>query len=368
MVRLAVIDKYNHVIGYLDNEPKYANHYYDELLHTYLEGSAALFEFTVQANPTTANLVQVGNKVSFIYQNKSYYFNIFQTEQTEREITATCYGSNFELLNELAPAHESTEGQSIEYYLNLFITSPGAIEIGLNEVSEKRIAAKWTSQDETLLARVFSLANIFEAEIELVSVLKDNYTLDKIVLNIYNKHSNHFQGLGQNRQDISLRYGNDIDNIKRTVDISELYSQILPVGKDDGGNPIFIHSVEIDEWIDGQHYVSKAGLDTMENKSAWERFPSSIKTGYILYRVDTEYKNVADLAGYALRKLQDISQPKVTYEVEGFYENLNIGDTVPLHDEAFDPPLHLKARVTEQEISWSNIDKCKTTFANYREL
>lgn len=368
MVRLAVIDKHNHVIGYLDNEPKYANHYYDELLHTYLEGSAALFEFTTQANKDTSNLIQVGNKVAFVYQEKQYYFNIFQTEQDEREIKATCYASCFELLNETAPAHEQTTPATIEYYLNLFVTSPGAIEIGINEVSKKRIAAKWPSQTETLLARIFSLANIFEAEIEIVPVLKDNYTLDKTILNIYNKHSNHFQGLGQTRQDISLRYGNDIDNIKRTVDISELYSQILPVGKDDGGNPIFIHSVEIDEWIDGQHYVSKAGLDTMENKTAWERFPSSIKTGYILYRVDTEYKNVTDLAGYALRKLQAISQPKVTYEVEGYY-SLDIGDTVKIIDEAFNPPLTLKARVVEQEISFTNpTERNKTTFSNYREL
>lgn len=365
-VRMAILDKRNSVIGYLDNSQYNSLHYYDEMLHTFLEGSASLFEFTVPSHRKTSRLIQVGNKISFVYNTTNYYFNILGTEENEREIKATCYASCFELLNEQAIEYESTTGKHITEYLDMFITTPGAFEVGINEVESRTRTAKWTGNSDTILNRIYSLANIFEAEIEFVPILNDNYTLKKTILNIYKKHSSSNQGLGQNRQDVSLRYGVDVDTITRSIDISELYTQIKPIGKDDNNNPIYIHDWSYDNVIDGQHYVSKAGLDTIENETMWDRFPSTIKTGYIRYIWNTDYKTVNDLAGHALQKLQEISQPKVEYKVEGFYD-LKIGDVVTIHDEAFETPLNLKARVVEQKICFTDPIKNETVFDNYTE-
>ena len=51
-------------------------------------------------------------------------------------------------------------------------------------------------------------------------------------MNVYNENSDTNQGVGQNRDDIILRYGKDISGITKTSDITELYTAITPTGTD----------------------------------------------------------------------------------------------------------------------------------------
>jgi hypothetical protein len=60
------------------------------------------------------------------------------------------------------------------------------VTLGINEVSGKSIQYEWTGTD-TLLARLFSLANVFEAEAEFLPVLNEDYSLKQIVMNVYNE-------------------------------------------------------------------------------------------------------------------------------------------------------------------------------------
>ncbi|AZF90413.1 host range and adsorption protein [Streptococcus phage CHPC640] len=81
--------------------------------------------------------------------------------------------------------------------------------------------------------------------------------------------------------------------------------------------------------------------------------------------IDTDSEDV--LISTALRNLRKFCYPAITYEVDGFLD-LDIGDTVKIQDDGFKPMLILEARVSEQEISFSNPVENKTVFANFQAL
>ena len=81
--------------------------------------------------------------------------------------------------------------------------------------------------------------------------------------------------------------------------------------------------------------------------------------------VETDSEDV--LISTALRNLRKFCYPAITYEVDGFLD-LDIGDTVKIQDTGFSPTLMLEARVSEQQISFSNPIENKTVFANFQAL
>lgn len=81
--------------------------------------------------------------------------------------------------------------------------------------------------------------------------------------------------------------------------------------------------------------------------------------------VETDSEEV--LISTALRNLRKYCYPAITYEVDGFLD-LDIGDTVKIQDTGFSPMLMLEARVSEQQISFSNPVENKTVFANFQAL
>ena len=80
---------------------------------------------------------------------------------------------------------------------------------------------------------------------------------------------------------------------------------------------------------------------------------------------DTDEPN--ELRRLAYLKLKQHCYPAITYEVDGFVD-VEIGDTVQIYDDGFSPALIVKARVTEQKISFTNPASNKTAFANFKAL
>jgi len=81
--------------------------------------------------------------------------------------------------------------------------------------------------------------------------------------------------------------------------------------------------------------------------------------------VDTDNEEV--LISTALRNLRKYCYPAITYEADGYFD-LDIGDTVKIQDTGFAPMLVLEARVSEQQISFTNPSESKTVFANFQAL
>lgn len=367
-VRIAILDPEDQVLGYMDNTAPSALHYYDDELHEYLQGNAYTYNFSCNAGHEDSQYIVEGNKIAFrdAWQQKDYYLNIVHVEKDELEIRAECYGLLFELLNEEKEEYAAAQAMTFSQYYAIF-DPEGSTVIGLNEVSDKSIKHEWTGT-ETLLARLYSLANVFSAEIEFITELNDDYSLKRVVANVYREHSDTDQGIGRERTDITLRYGKEVTGVTKTSDITDLYTAIQPTGKDG----LTIASIVREEYDSNGNveYFTVYGDGAIRAKQARDRFPSNLskkEDGYILRFWSYDTDNVEMLYGQALAELKKLSVPQISYEVEGYFDTA-IGDTVNIVDEAYQPTLHLNARVTEQIRSFTDPTQNKTTFSNFRGL
>ncbi|MFR5287681.1 MAG: phage tail protein [Mediterraneibacter gnavus] len=363
-IRIAILSTNNTPVAYMDNGHKKSMHYWNDELHEYLQGTANAYTFTVNAKHPDAQHVTAGNKVAFNYRRKSYYLNIVNTHQTEQTITATAWSLSFELINEDAGEYKAGKAMSFEEYLAIF-DAERTLKLGLNEVSDKRITNEWTGTT-SVLKRLFSLANVFSAEIEFETVLNRDYSLKEIVLNVYRKHSDTDSGVGEYRNDIVLRYGKGITGIRKTTDAEKLYTCIQPTGKD-GLTINGLDKKEYDENGNIEYFTDGAIIRAPQ---ARDRFPSNIVNkadAYILMRKEYDTDSKDKLYSMALSDLKTASEPVVTYEVDGYFDT-NIGDTVRMQDQEWTPVLYLQARVSEQIRSLTNPKTAKTVFTNYKEL
>lgn len=363
-IRIAILSANNTPVAFMDNQHKKSMHYWGDELHEYLQGAANTYTFTVSAKHQDAENVTAGNKVAFIHKGESYYLNIVNTEQTEETITATAWSLSFELINEDAGEYKAGQAMSFEEYLAIF-DAERTLKLGLNEVSDKRITNEWTGTT-SVLKRLFSLANVFSAEIEFETVLNKDYSLKEIVLNVYREHSDTNSGVGEYRNDIVLRYGKGITGIRKTTDAEKLYTCIQPTGKD-GLTINGLDKKEYDENGNIEYFTDGAIIRAPQ---ARDRFPSNIvnkEDAYILLRKEYDTDNQEKLYSMALSDLKTASEPVVTYEVDGYFDT-NIGDTVRMQDQEWTPVLYLQARVSEQVRSLTNPKTAKTVFSNYKEL
>lgn len=363
-IRIAILSANNTPVAFMDNQHKKSMHYWGDELHEYLQGAANTYTFTVSAKHQDAENVTAGNKVAFIHKGKSYYLNIVNTEQTEETITATAWSLSFELINEDAGEYKAGKAMSFEEYLAVF-DAERTLKLGLNEVSDKRITNEWTGTT-SVLKRLFSLANVFSAEIEFETVLNSDYSLKEIVLNVYRKHSDTDSGVGEYRNDIVLRYGKGITGIRKTTDAEKLYTCIQPTGKD-GLTINGLDKKEYDENGNIEYFTDGAIIRAPQ---ARDRFPSNIvnkEDAYILMRKEYDTDSKDKLYSMALSDLKTASEPVVTYEVDGYFDT-NIGDTARMQDQEWTPVLYLQARVSEQVRSLTNPKTAKTVFTNYKEL
>ncbi len=366
-VRIAVLDAYDRVCAFMDNQALKALHYYDDELHSYLEGAANTYCFKAGAKHEDSACLEEGNKLAFCYNDRDYYLNIMKVVRTEYVVEVVAYSLSFELLNEQKEAYKASRAMSFAEYLAV-IDYEKTVVLGINEVSDKRIMHEWTGT-ETILARLFSLANVFGAEAEFVPVLNNDHSLNRIIMNVYKQHDSECQGIGSRRTDFVLRYGVNVRGITKTSDITELYTAIRPFGR----NGLTVTSLDKAEYdVDGKlEYSSPRGNRNVLAVQARDRFPSNLMSKesdrYIakIWEYDTD--NVNLLYGRALAELKKLCVPKASYEVDGYFDT-DIGDTVVIEDEEYNPPLYLQARVTEQVRSFTDPTRNKTTFDNFTEL
>lgn len=364
-IRIAVLSANDELHTFMDNEAPEALHYYEDELHEYLQGAANTFSFTsMTKHPDSIYLVE-GNKLAFVYNGRDYYLNIMSVSRDEYEVEVEAFSTSFELLNESVGEYDPGKAVSFESYLNTF-DPEHSLSLGINEVSELNVWHKFTGQ-ETILKRLYSVADLFMAELEFVPELNADHSLKRTVLNVYREHSDKNQGVGKDRTDIKLRYGVNVNGIRKTTDITELATAIRPTGAD-GLNLLGFESTRKDEKGNIEFQTVKNSYDVWAVQ-ARDRFPSN-RVSYDRYIVQTkeyEENDVNSLFLAALNDLKKMCVPKVTYEVDGYFDT-GIGDTVMIEDDGYNPTLYLQARVSEQVRSFTESSRNKTIFSNFKEL
>ena len=171
-----------------------------------------------------------------------------------------------------------------------------------------------------------------------------------------------------------MKYGKNLKTITRTIDKTGIYNTVVPTGKDEHGNVIGISG--LGPWSvnnakgEREFYQSGAALYA---PLSMQMYPSTFthSTGdrdqWTRKDMTVESSNPEVIRSAAYRELKKNCYPAVTYEAEGFAD-LEIGDTVKVYDDGFNPTLLLEMRVSEQVISFTNPKNNKTTFSNAKAL
>ncbi|HCS30672.1 MAG TPA: hypothetical protein DIW21_04935 [Enterococcus sp.] len=372
--RFVVLDQNESFLCYIDNSSSEGLFFDNESFHTYFNGTAFSLEMNVVASLGSKSLLsnlECGHKIHFTDNNRGYAATIMAVENSNsmNSNKITCWGGSLELNNSVVQAYQATKAMSFAEYLAIF-DPEGSLTIRTNELSDKKLKLSWDGES-TLLARIISLITNFDAEFRIVQELGDRYKVNRTYIDSYHEYDQTHNGIGQRRNDIRIRYGENATNIERTVDIRELATAIRPEG-DDGLTIVGLTKTETDEAGSTEYFTFKES-GWIYAPQARDRFPSNLmgkntNDRYIgvPWSYSTKDKNI--LYGQGLAELKKLCQPKVTYNVEGYFEGLNLGDIVRIEDYGFEPMLLLEARVYEIEKSWTRPQNTKYTFANYREL
>ena len=354
-VRIAIRDSTDsHNVAFFDN--KAGIKYKSANLLRFLAGSASIL--TIKYNSKDIDSIRSGCKLAFRYKNRDYWLNVMSFEKKGFEVELTAYSLGLELNNETRGEHKPANAMSIAEYV-AYYDPEHALTIGINEVSDKRIKLEWTGTD-TILARLFSVANSFGAELDFNVELNDDYSLKRQVLNIYKKGN-----LGTNKVSQPVRVGKELKVINYSDNIKELRTAVRATGKDgltiDGLNKkIYDNNKDLLYYSSGMTVYAPQSRD---------RFPSVGKGSNDNWIVkdlgETQYETKEALWGYMYGEIQKISVPEITYEVEGAID-AGIGDTQTLIDGIhFEPALYVQARVSELEDDILTGKVTKSTFINF---
>lgn len=354
-VRIAIRDSTDtHVVGFFDNQNGIKYHAAD--LTRFLKGSCSYLVIKYRSKDITK--VKSGCRLAFRYKGKDYWMTIKSVKKTGYQMEITAYSLSLEANEEKRGAYKASRAMSIREYVNVF-DPEHSLEVGINEIADKSIKLEWSGTD-TVLARLYSIANSFGAELEFVTELNSDYSLKRHVLNIYRAGN-----LGKIKTGLPIRVGKDLKVINYSDDINDIKTAIRGSGKD--GLTI--------AGLDKKIYDEKGKLlfysqgNTIYAPQSRDQFPSVTKKtddGWIvLENGETEHDSKESLFGYLLAELKKRCVPKIAYSTEGKV-NGEIGDTLTLIDsEHYDPPLYVQARISEQTESLLGVNTDKTTLTNF---
>ena len=376
-------------VAFVDNSKQSTLNFYNDTWTRSLQTGSSTFEFTVfkkaikSDTPTQKAYSHLNERawVSFKYHGKSFIFNVMQVEENEQTIKCYCENLNLELINEVANPYKATKAMSFaEYCEAMDLLNYTHLSIGNNEISDYKRTLEWEGQ-ETKLARLLSLAKRFDAEIEFDTQLNADSTIKKFSINVYHENDDTHQGVGRIRNDLQLKYGKNITSITRRVDKTGIFNTIRPKGKRrvKNGTGEEVEEVVTIRGLDEWKKYNKEGVcefyqrnESLYAPISMQLYPSTFSHGTAddqWTRKDFSYDtdNPKELRRLAYNELKKHCYPAITYEVDGFVD-VEIGDTVKIHDAGFNPLLVVQARVTEQKISFSNPASNKTIFSNFKAL
>ncbi|MBS6902405.1 hypothetical protein [Streptococcus anginosus] len=353
-VRIAIRDTTDsHNVGFFDN--KSGIKYNSANLTQFLKGACSVLVLTYHSKKMIA---QSGQKLAFRFKDKDFWLNINSVKKTGYKIELTAYSLSLEANKEKRGPHKPANAMTIKQYIDYY-DPEHSFEIGINEVADKSIKLEWSGTD-TILARLYSVANSFGAELEFVTELNDDYSLKRHVVNIYREGN-----LGKDKTGMPVRVGEKLKVINYSDNMDDFYTAIRRTGKDG----LTMAGLDKKIYDDKGNLLFYSSGDTLYAPQARDKYPSIARKtndGYIVNEdSETEHANKEALFGYMLSELKKHCELKVDYEVEGAVDG-SIGDRKTLIDARhFAPPLYVQARISEQTEALLETSDVKTTLSNY---
>lgn len=354
-VRIAIRDSTDsHNVAFFDNIS--GIRYQSANLQRFLVGSASIL--TIEYNSKDIDTIRTGCKLAFIYKERPYWLNIMGLSKKGYKVEIMAYSLGLELNQEERGAHKPANAMSFAEFL-AYYDPEHALELGINEVADKRIKLEWTGTD-TILARLFSIANSFDAELEFTVELNQDYSLKRQVLNVYKKGN-----LASNRAANPVRVGRGLKVINYSDNLKELRTAVRATGKDG----LTLDGLNKKVYDDDGNLLYYSNANTVYAPQSRDKYPSVGKKSndnWIIKELgETEYSTKDDLWGYMLGELKKICVPEITYDIEGAVDG-DVGDTRTLIDDVhYDPPLYVQARISELTEDLITGKVTKSTLTNF---
>lgn len=363
-----ILDENYIPVAVMDNELPESIHYQKSKFHQFLTGSANFFDFETSKLHVDSDKFQVGYWIAFRYDDRDRLLYIDNIAEAERDkmMTISSISDNLDLNNETIQPFAAPEAKPFKWYFDKIMFDTG-YEIGINEISNLTRKLSWDSE-MTIRNFIQSVATQFDnAELDYEVQLNSDFTVKKRLIHIKKK-------IGEVRDDIELRYNENIKTIKRTTSTSGLYTAIRPVSRDNNDKIIDISSMPDWEKKDENGNVKffhKKGSTLIFAPQANARFGNRGANitggGYIVYDFSHDNISQSELFNRAAKYLEDHSVPAVNYLVEG-KTDAKIGDTVKMVNDGYTPQLLTSARVLEKVASFDDDSIERAEFGNYKAL
>lgn len=357
---LYILNKDKRIVDTLSNNgdnPK--SPFFEDKYTQHLATGAETLEFTTFSNERTSKYCEVGSYVAFKLDRKVKMFQIVETqeEHSEGQIVKTCYCevAGLELINNVVRPMEMASTNVEQLFKTILEGTPwaiGLIEWGINDTVHTIKIDKPTN----VYSAIQDNLQKFNVEIE--------FRVEMAGPRVVGQYIDIQRRRGKETRK-RFEYGVNVSGVSKQIDISNLCTAMVGTGK--GG----IDFKEA-EWLSDKPALKPKNQDFIVNPTAYERWNRQGEQLVGVYE-NTEVENPYELLELTWKALVDASVPQFTYDVatemiKGDEENINIGDTVYVIDNDYEPALHLSARVGQLELSFTDHTKNKCVLTNFKDV
>ena len=319
------------------------------------------YDFTTFPDHEDIKYITEGNYIAFKDKYGKDRLYTIMTIEGDDELDVHCEDIGLDLINEVAGAW-NVSAESVEDTMNRCLHDTGW-EIGINEIPDRKRATKYESKTDSHLARIGMIMNAFDAECEFV-IEMNGATVTKQIVNIY-------KTIGEDK--VQQTFIDDINLVAltRSGSIEDLCTCLICYGKElEDGKVTNISSIEYD---DGRYYSPKGHIRIYDREAhqKWSRFRAYDYVGqgefdgYIngAFQYDTD--SPQELFNRGLSELKKRNDKKVSYEVELYDLQADIGDTIQIADNRYQEKIYLSARVQEVQNHYTVVGEDTGKLANY---
>lgn len=330
---------------------------YNDYFEQDLDTGIGTYQFTVdKIGDPEIEKINVGCYLIVKDGSKMRSFEVMRIEEDKDSKTIYAEDAGLDLLGEQVPPYKADKSYPITHYIAEFTFDSGW-DIGINEIPETTTRKlEWEGTD-TATKRLRQLVKRFDAEIA--------YDFEFVHGKIHRKLIHIYKKIGEDKK-VRLEVGNEVSNVKRTISIENLATTLVATGADG----ITLSGVEYNE---GNIRSPKNSIYLVDYDAVarWKRAGYAPAGGGIVKRYESEAKTPQALMTEAVIKLKQWNHPEVTYDVSISLlpEEVNIGDTVVVVDNSFEPSLVVEGRISsiKKSIATKDSGEIKITNIESRE-
>lgn len=348
---LYILDTAYQVVGTLTTKgtTNKTTPYFNSEFSQDLSSGAMTLSFDTFTHTFQSPHLVTGNYIAFQQDGEYRLFQIFEVNQLHEQSNTKsvyCEMAGIELINEVVRATNLPSvniRQALTYALQDTEYQLGKIEDSITDV----LSIELTSNTTAYQFIQDYIIGEFGAEIAFRVEIQGGRVVGKFI-DVFSQRGD-FSGL-------RFEYGESITSVKKTEDATELVTALVCEGK----NGTTIKDVEAEDKPLGQDWIGNEEAYQMYNRNGSHIFGN--------FKYDTESN--WELYRQAKLALEELCKPKLKYEVEVelLGKDVNLGDTVYIVDNDFEPPLHLSARVSQKIQYFDDSKKDKVVLSNYKEV